>query len=51
MAVKAKLWVLPSFHPRRPKTPISLVISWSALMPKPYFRVPGWRVSVMSGVV
>ena len=45
MAVKAKLSVLPSFHPRREKMPMSFVISCSTLMPNPYLSVPLRRVA------
>ncbi len=49
MAVKAKLSVFPSFHPRRPNIPTFFVSSCSAFRPKPYLRAPFLRVAVMSG--
>ena len=49
MAVNAKLSVLPSFHPSRPKIPTSFVSSWSILRPNPYLSVPLRCVSETTG--
>jgi hypothetical protein len=51
MAVKAKSWVLPSFHPRRTKKPVSWVISCSRFTPVPYFSVPYCLTASTLGVV
>ena len=45
----AKLSVLPSFQPRRPKTPTFLVSSCSTFRPNPYFKVPGRCSAATSG--
>ena len=51
IAVKAKSWVLPSFHPSRMKNPASCVMACSRFTPVPYFSVPQRLTASTFGVV